>query len=107
MALMAGAQQGISMARGPEAPGAAGRQGEEQALESLLHRAAGADPEERPALKTALAALANGDTLLAEALLSRRWKPAGGSGWRQSSVAGPDAVSSIRECGTSAWEGRR
>jgi hypothetical protein len=47
--------------------GAAGRQGEEQALESLLHCAAGADPEERPALKAALAALANGDTLLAEA----------------------------------------
>jgi hypothetical protein len=35
------------MARGTEAPGA--------------------DPEERPALKAALAALANGDTLLAEA----------------------------------------
>jgi len=31
-----------------------------------LHRAAAADPEERPALKAALAALANGDTLLAE-----------------------------------------
>jgi hypothetical protein len=46
--------------------GAAGRQGEKQALEGLLHRAAGADPEERPALKAALAALANGDTLLAE-----------------------------------------
>jgi tetratricopeptide (TPR) repeat protein len=67
MALMSGAQQGLSMARGAEAPGAVGRQGEEQALESLLHRAAGADPEERPALKAALAALANGDTLLAEA----------------------------------------
>jgi tetratricopeptide (TPR) repeat protein len=67
MALMAGAQQGLSMARATEAPGAVGRQGEEQALESLLHRAAGADPEERPALKAALAALANGDTLLAEA----------------------------------------
>jgi len=47
--------------------GAAGRQGEKQALEGLLHRAAAADPEERPALKAALAALANGDTLLAEA----------------------------------------
>ena len=67
MALMAGAQQGLSMARAPEAPGAVGRQGEEQALEGLLHRAAGADPEQRPALKAALAALANGDTLLAEA----------------------------------------
>jgi tetratricopeptide (TPR) repeat protein len=67
MALMAGAQQGLSMKRATEAPGAVGRQGEEQALESLLHRAAGADPEERPALKAALAALANGDTLLAEA----------------------------------------
>ena len=55
------------MARGTEAPGAVGRQGQEQALEGLLHRAAGADPEERPALKAALAALANGDTLLAEA----------------------------------------
>jgi tetratricopeptide (TPR) repeat protein len=67
MALMAGAQQGLSMARAPEAPGAVGRQGEEQVLEGLLHRAAGADPEQRPALKAALAALANGDTLLAEA----------------------------------------
>jgi len=67
MALMSGAQQGLSVARATEASGAVGRQGEEQALESLLHRAAGADPEERPALKAALAALANGDTLLAEA----------------------------------------
>jgi tetratricopeptide (TPR) repeat protein len=67
MALMAGAQQGLSVARATEAPGAVGRHGEEQALEGLLHRAAGADPEERPALKAALAALANGDTLLAEA----------------------------------------
>ncbi len=67
MALISGAQQGLSMARGTEATGAVGRQGEEQALESLLHRVAGADPEERPALKAALAALANGDTLLAEA----------------------------------------
>jgi tetratricopeptide (TPR) repeat protein len=67
MALMTGAQQGLSVARGTEATGAVGRQGEEQALESLLHRAAGADPEERPALKAALAALANGNTLLAEA----------------------------------------
>jgi hypothetical protein len=66
MALMAGAQQGLSMARATEVSGAVGRQGEEQALESLLHRAAGADPEQRPALKAALAALANGDTLLAE-----------------------------------------
>ncbi len=66
MALMAGAQQGLAMARATEASGAVDRQGEEQALESLLHRAAGADPEERPALKAALAALANGDTLLAE-----------------------------------------
>jgi len=67
MALMSGAQQGLAMARSTEAAGAVGRQGEEQALEGLLHRAAGADPEERPALKAALAALANGDTLLAEA----------------------------------------
>ena len=67
MALMAGAQQGLSPARGTEAFGAVGRQGEEQALESLLHRAAGADPGERPALKAALAALAAGNTLLAEA----------------------------------------
>jgi tetratricopeptide (TPR) repeat protein len=67
MALMAGAQQGLSAARGTEASGAVGRQGEEQALESLLHRAAGADPDERPALKAALAALAAGNTLLAEA----------------------------------------
>ena len=67
MALMAGAQQGLSAARGTEVSGAVGRQGEEQALESLLHRAAGADPSERPALKEALAALAAGNTLLAEA----------------------------------------
>ena len=67
MALMTGAQQGLSMKRATEATAALSRQGEEQALESLLHRAAGADPEERPALKAALAALANGDTLLAEA----------------------------------------
>jgi tetratricopeptide (TPR) repeat protein len=67
MALMGGAQQGLSMVRATEAPGAVGRQGEEQALEGLLHRVAGADPEQRPALKAALAALANGDTLLAEA----------------------------------------
>ncbi len=67
MALMAGAQQSLSAARGTEAAGAVGCQGEEQALESLLHRAAGADPEERPVLKAALAALAAGNTLLAEA----------------------------------------
>jgi hypothetical protein len=48
LALMTGAQQGLSMARGTDAPGAVGRQVEEQALESLLYRAAGADPEERP-----------------------------------------------------------
>jgi predicted negative regulator of RcsB-dependent stress response len=66
MALMTGAQQVLSMARGIEAAGAVWRQGEEQALESLLHCAAGADPEERPALKAALAALAGGNTLLAE-----------------------------------------
>jgi tetratricopeptide (TPR) repeat protein len=64
---MSGAQQGLAMARGTEATGAVGRQGVEQALQGLLHRAAGAEPEERPALKAALAALANGDTLLAEA----------------------------------------
>jgi tetratricopeptide (TPR) repeat protein len=67
MALMAGAQKILSAARGTEASGAVGPQGEEQALESLLHRAAGADPKDRPALKAALAALAAGNTLLAEA----------------------------------------
>jgi tetratricopeptide (TPR) repeat protein len=67
MALMAGAQQGLSAARGLEGAGVVGRQGEERALESLLHRAAGADPDERPALKAALAALADGNTQLAEA----------------------------------------
>ncbi len=66
MALMAGAQQGLSMARVTEAAGAPGRHGEELALESLLHRAAGSEPEERHDLKAALAALAAGDTLLAE-----------------------------------------
>ncbi len=68
MALMAGAQQGLSAARGLEGAGVVvGRHGEEQALESLLHRAAGADPDERPALKAALVALAVGNTQLAEA----------------------------------------
>ena len=71
MALMAGAHQGLSMARSAEAIGGAGRQGEEQALESLLNRAAGAAPEERPALKAALAALTAGDTLLAEQSFER------------------------------------
>jgi tetratricopeptide (TPR) repeat protein len=69
---MSGAQQGLAMARGTEATGAVGRQGVEQALQGLLHRAAGADPEERPALKAALAALANGDTLLAEASFEQK-----------------------------------
>lgn len=71
MTLMAGAQQGVAMARGAETAGAVGRQGEEQALQSLLHRAAGAHPEERPALKAALAALAAGDTVLAEESFER------------------------------------
>ncbi len=71
MALMSGAQQGLLLARGAEADGAVGRQGEEQALESLLHRAAGSAPEERPALKAALAALSAGDTLLAEESFER------------------------------------
>jgi hypothetical protein len=38
---------------------------------ALGTEAPGADPEERPALKAALAALANGDTLLAEATLEQ------------------------------------
>ena len=71
LALMAGAQRGLSLSRVGEAAGAFWGHGEGQALESLLHRAAGADPEERPALKAALAALASGDTLLAEESFER------------------------------------
>jgi tetratricopeptide (TPR) repeat protein len=71
MALMTGAQQGLSMARGTEATGAVGRQGEEQALEALLHQAAGAEPEKRPALKAAMAELAAGNTRLAEEWFER------------------------------------
>jgi tetratricopeptide (TPR) repeat protein len=66
LALMAGAQQGLNLARGAGPTPAADPQGEDLALEGLLHRAAGADPDQRPALKAALEALARGDTLLAE-----------------------------------------
>ena len=71
MALLAGAQRGLSRARGAASQAALGREGEEQALEALLHQAAEADPEERPALKAALAALAAGDTRLAEEWFER------------------------------------
>ena len=71
MALLAGAQRGLSRARGAAPQAALGREGEEQALEALLHQAAEADPEERPALKAALAALAAGDTRLAEEWFER------------------------------------
>jgi tetratricopeptide (TPR) repeat protein len=71
MALLAGAQRGLSRARGAVPQAALGREGEEQALEALLHQAAEADPEERPALKAALAALAAGDTRLAEEWFER------------------------------------
>jgi tetratricopeptide (TPR) repeat protein len=65
--LIGGARQGLAMVRGEQAAEAAARQGEDQALHGLLHRAAHADAQERPALKEALAALAAGNTLLAEA----------------------------------------
>ena len=71
MALLAGAQQGLSRARGAVPQAALGREGEEQALEALLHQAAGAEPEERPALKAALAELAAGNTQLAEEWFER------------------------------------
>jgi tetratricopeptide (TPR) repeat protein len=71
MALITGAQRGLVLARGAEAAGAVARLGQEQTLESLLHRAAESDPEERPALKAALAAMAAGDTLLAEESFER------------------------------------
>lgn len=66
LALMSGAQQGLIMLRRPEAAAPSALHGEEHALEGLLHRAAEAEPQERPSLKAALAALANGNTLLAE-----------------------------------------
>jgi tetratricopeptide (TPR) repeat protein len=69
--LLAGAQQGLSRARGAAPQAALGREGEEQTLEALLHKAAGADPEERPALKAALAELAAGNTQLAEEWFKR------------------------------------
>jgi tetratricopeptide (TPR) repeat protein len=65
--LIGGARQGLAMVRGEAAAEAAARQGEAQALHGLLHRAADADAEERPSLKAALAAMAAGNTLLAEA----------------------------------------
>jgi predicted negative regulator of RcsB-dependent stress response len=71
MARLADAQRGLSRARGAAPQAALGREGEEQALEALLHQAAGAEPEERPALKAALAALAAGDTRLAEEWFER------------------------------------
>jgi predicted negative regulator of RcsB-dependent stress response len=71
LALLAGAQRGLSRARGAAPQAALGREGEERALEALLHQAAGAEPEERPALKAALAALTVGDTRLAEEWFER------------------------------------
>jgi tetratricopeptide (TPR) repeat protein len=67
LALMAGAQRGLATARGAEAVGGQERSGEEPALDGLLRRAAEAEPAERPALKAAVAALATGNTRLAEA----------------------------------------
>ena len=71
MALLAGAQRGLSRARDASPLAALGSQGEEEALEGLLHQAAGADPEERPDLKGAMAELAASKTLLAEELFER------------------------------------
>ncbi|MEB3318644.1 MAG: TIR domain-containing protein [Cyanobacteriota bacterium] len=72
LALMAGARQGLTRARASqpsETP--ADATGMEQALEGLLQRAADAEPLERPGLKAALAALAAGNTLLAEESFER------------------------------------
>jgi predicted negative regulator of RcsB-dependent stress response len=71
MALLAGAQRGLSRARGAAPQAALDREGEERALEALLHQAAGAAPEERPALKAALKELAAGNTQLAEEWFER------------------------------------
>ena len=47
------------------------REGRVQALEALLHLAAIADPEERPALKAAMAEMARSGTILAEKVLEQ------------------------------------
>jgi tetratricopeptide (TPR) repeat protein len=67
LALMAGAQRGLATARSAKSLAGEERSGEEPALDGLLRRAAEAEPSERPALKAALAALATGNTRLAEA----------------------------------------
>lgn len=67
LALMTGAQRGLATARATESLGGQEPSGEEPALDSLLRRAAEAEPSDRPALKAALEALATGNTLLAEA----------------------------------------
>lgn len=66
MALMAGAQRGLSKATVAQSAGDLFVEKLNAPLESLLHRAAGAQPAERPALQAALAALAKGQTELAE-----------------------------------------
>jgi tetratricopeptide (TPR) repeat protein len=66
MALMAGGLQGLARKQVASRMDAGGFDGGVQALEALLHQVAGADPAERPALKAAMAALAEGDTRLAE-----------------------------------------
>jgi tetratricopeptide (TPR) repeat protein len=66
MALMTGGLQGLARKQLASRMDAGGFEGGVQALEALLHKVAGADPADRPALKAAMAALAQGDTRLAE-----------------------------------------
>ncbi|MFM8661719.1 MAG: tetratricopeptide repeat protein [Cyanobium sp.] len=65
--LLGGARKGLAAARWTDDREISWRQRDEPALNSLLHRAARSEPVDRPALKDALAALAAGNTLLAEA----------------------------------------
>ena len=71
MSLTTGASKAMSLASDGDLQGAIGRQGRERSIEGLLHRAAEAEPAERPALMQALAALASGNTLLAEESFER------------------------------------
>jgi tetratricopeptide (TPR) repeat protein len=67
LGLLGGARKGLAASRWTAEQEISWRQRDEPALNGLLHRAAKAEPVDRPALKDALAALAAGNTLLAEA----------------------------------------
>jgi len=67
LALLAGARRGLKMAYSATPVVADAPETEVQLLDGLLHRAASAEPPERPDLQMALEALATGNTLLAEA----------------------------------------